>query len=237
MTEFEQALDLIAGHPSTSRFISRKLLQLLVTDDPGEALIDEMVLVWNDGTNPHGIGDLRELTRKALSLGLDPAMVGTKIKTPFEQFVTSMRALKANTNGLYEILDSLTETQHLPFFNEVPTGYSEVGGDWIATGGIESRQSFGRNLASSLPTITWGSNPVALLNSRGISTDPGDQNESEIVDFFSEILFGGALTQVERQTAIQFLSTDFNGNPSPYDDGRIRSLVAILLGFPQFMEQ
>jgi uncharacterized protein (DUF1800 family) len=235
MPEFQLALDVIAAHSSTRRFISKKILQLLVTDEPTQAMIDQMMLVWNDGGNPNGVGDLREVTREALSIAMDPAYAGTKIKTPFEQFVTSLRTLNGITNGTQEILIYLSESKHLPFFNEIPTGYSEAGGDWVSTGGVLSRQNWGVELATAPPSTTFYARIINLLNNNGISTAPG--NATEIVDFLVEILFGGALTQQERQTAIDYLNTDATGNPSPYDDTRIHQTVFLLLGYPQFMEQ
>jgi len=73
------------------------------------------------------------------------------------------------------------------------------------------------------------------LADHGVSTAPG--NADGIVDFFSNVFYGGALTPSERQQAIDFLNTDINGTPSPYDETRIRRTVGFLLGYPQFQEQ
>jgi len=69
----------------------------------------------------------------------------------------------------------------------------------------------------------------------GVSTAPG--NAPAIVDFFSDALFGKALTPAERQAAIDFLNSDNNGVVSDYDNTRIRNTVGFLLGYPQFEEQ
>jgi hypothetical protein len=65
--------------------------------------------------------------------------------------------------------------------------------------------------------------------------DPG--NAPVVVDFLSDILFAGALTPAERQSAIDFLNTDDNGVPAAYTTTRIKDLVGFLLGYPQFQEQ
>ena len=77
------ALDQIASHPSTARFVSRKILQRFVTDDPDAALIDILVAEWNDAGNPHGVGDMQAVLEAALKLDvfLDPDQIRTKIKT------------------------------------------------------------------------------------------------------------------------------------------------------------
>ena len=42
------ALDHIVAHPSTPRFISRKILERFVSENPDEAMIDELVAVLRD---------------------------------------------------------------------------------------------------------------------------------------------------------------------------------------------
>ncbi len=234
--EIGAALDLLAAHPSTPRFIVKKILQQLVTDSPSPAAIDALVAIWNNPANPEGIGDLREVTRAALQMieFRSPDQVGSKIRTPFEQFAAAMRATRASTNGLSYIFNYLVAAQHLPHYNEVPTGYPETGREWIDTNSTLTRQNFGLHL-TTLSGATFGSDPIALLNANGVSPAPG--NEAAIVDFFAKALFGGALTPADRQAAITFLSTNDVGVTSPFDATRIRDTVGLMLGYPQFQEQ
>ena len=234
--EFNLALDSIVAHPSTPCFISRKILQLLVTDDPDEAMIDSLVAVWNDGENPHGVGDLRELLRAALKIDafFDPDMARSKIKSPFEQFTGALRALRGTTDGRTTIFEYLINAQHVPHFNAVPTGYSELGDDWLDTNNTLARQNFAIQLALGSDPA-FGSDPLALLKDHGISTAPG--NGEAIVEFLAEILFGGAFSTAERQAALELLNTNDLGLPSPYDEASIRKLTAFLLGHAQYQEQ
>ena len=119
----------IVAHPSTARFISTKILQYLVTDEPTEAMLNQMVLVWDNPGNLHGVGDLTELYREALSMAdfSNPTRIASKVKTPFEQFIGSIRSLKGVSDGVTQIINFLFESQHVPFMQEVPTGYAEVG--------------------------------------------------------------------------------------------------------------
>jgi hypothetical protein len=165
---------------------------------------------------------------------LDPDLVRGKIKTPFEHFVSAMRATRGTTDGSTEILTYLTNAQHLPFLNPVPTGYSEYGEDWIDTNNMLDRQNYGIRLAT-LNNTNFKSDVLALLAAHGVPTTPG--NSAAIVDFLSGILFGGALTPAERQQALDFLNTDDNGNASAYTTTRIRELAGFMLGYGQFQEQ
>ncbi len=234
--EFHAALDAIVSHPSTPRFIAKKILQQLVTDDPSPAAIDALVAVWNNPANPEGIGDLRELTRAAMQMAefRSPDQIGSKIRTPFEQFAAGMRATRGNTDGLSVIVNYLITAQHIPHYNEVPTGYAEAGPEWLDTNNTLTRQNFGLHL-SAVSGAAFGSDPIALLNANGVSPLPG--NEAAIVDFFAKVLFGGELTPAERQEAITFLSTNDVGVPSPFTTQRIRETVGLMLGYPQFQEQ
>ena len=83
---------------------------------------------------------------------------------------------------------------------------------------------------------SFGSAIESLLEDHGITIIP--ENIEEIVDFFSEVLMGGALTRVERQTVIDYLYQDVDGSPDPANmSTRLRLSVAMLMGYPQFMEQ
>ena len=57
LADLDLALDAIVAHPSTPQYISRKILERFVTDQPDQAMIDVLVAEWNDATNPAGVGD------------------------------------------------------------------------------------------------------------------------------------------------------------------------------------
>jgi uncharacterized protein (DUF1800 family) len=231
-----QALDAIVAHPSTPQFISRKILERFVTENPDQALIDVLVTEWNDAGNPQGVGDMKAVLEAALSLDafLDPDRVHGKIKTPLEQFASAFRATRGQTDGASTVIDSLVLAQHIPHFNPVPTGWPETGGSWLGTNNMLERQNFGILLLESTDP-SFEALPIDLLQDHGVSTLPG--NAAAIVDFFIDAFFGGALTPAERQAAIDYLNTDEAGIPSAYDEARIRDVVALLLGYPQFQEQ
>ncbi len=236
LQELELALDQVAAHPSTPRFISRKLLEKFVVEEPTEAAIDALVAEWNDATNPHGIGDLEQVMRSALGLArfLDPDEVGTKIRTPLEHAIAALRATRGRTDGRAEVVPFLSSTAGLPFLCRDPTGWPEAGFHWINTNATLDRQNFGYALAVSTDP-DFAAQVTLLLSENGVSTAPG--NAAAIVDFFADVLFGGALTPAERQRAIEFLNTDDLGQPGAYDAQDIREVVGLLLGYPQFQEQ
>lgn len=232
----QDAFDAIVAHPSTPKFIAKKLLQRFVLEDPAQTQIDSVVAVWNNAANPHGVGDLREVLRAVLSQAvfLDPDTVGGKIKTPFEHEASALRAARGKTDGQIKVRDYLTRMSEVFHTNGVPTGFSELGGDWLDTNNFLERQNFGLDLTASTGS-TFTNDIAGLLAANGISTAQG--NAPAIVDFFSDILFAGRLTPVERQTAIDYLNTNDSGVPSNYDITRIRETYGFLMGYAQFLEQ
>jgi uncharacterized protein (DUF1800 family) len=234
--ELETALDALAAHPSTRAFISRKILEKFVTDTPDQPMIDALVAEWGDASNPHGVGDMREVLRAALAVPafLDPDRAGSKAKTPLEHYISALRSVRGRTDGSSQVFNYLQQAQYLPYLNPVPTGWSERGDDWIDTNNLLVRQNFGIAMGANSGT-NFGSDPLGLLTANGVSTAPG--NAAAIVDFLADAMMGGALTPAERQKAIDFLNTNDSGVPSNYNNTRIRDVVGFLLGYPQFEEQ
>jgi len=230
------ALDALAAHPSTAEFISTKLLQRFVTENPSQAMIDTVVAAWNDAGNPQGVGDLREVLRAVLSLpqASDPDFIANKIRDPFEHVAAAFRATRGKTNGYSTVRSYLIRMGHRYHENPVPTGWPERGGDWVDTNNLLERQNFGLDLAARTGS-SFGTDLILLLQDNGISTAPG--NAAAIVDFFGDVLFGGAWTPAQRQAAIDYLNTDDDGVVSDYNLARIRETVGFMMGYAQFLEQ
>jgi hypothetical protein len=109
-----------------------------------------------------------------------------------------------------------------------------VGDEWIDTNNTLERQNFGLDLTEKTAS-SFGTDLIALLNANGLSSS---STPEAIVDFWIEVLFGGAVTPADRQEAITYLRTDDNGVEAlPLTDARIRGLVGFLVGYPNFQEQ
>jgi uncharacterized protein (DUF1800 family) len=231
VNDLEIALDAIADHPSTREYISSKLLQLIVQDAPTQPMIDAVVDAWQVNG-----GDLREVLRAVVERAelRQPENFRTKLRTPLEQMIAVFRATRGKTNGTTTVRTYLSRMQHLPHQNAVPTGYAEVGDEWIDTNNTLERQNFGLDLTEKTAS-SFGTDLIALLNANGLSSS---STPEAIVDFWIEVLFGGAVTPADRQEAITYLRTDDNGVEAlPLTDARIRGLVGFLVGYPNFQEQ
>ena len=96
--EFGAVHDLLASHPNTAPFVSKRLIQRLVTSNPSSGYVHRVATVW---TAQEG-----DLTAVAKAILLDPearsldfgSLVGTgKKKEPLLHYVALARALQSDT--------------------------------------------------------------------------------------------------------------------------------------------
>jgi uncharacterized protein (DUF1800 family) len=134
-----RVIDLLARHPATARFISRKLCQRFVADDPPAALVDRMASVFTKTD-----GDIRQVVRAILTSPefYSQAYYRNKIKSPLEVVASAARATGASTDAAQPLLQWITRLGE-PLYQQVPpTGYSEESARWINTGTLLERMNF-----------------------------------------------------------------------------------------------
>jgi uncharacterized protein (DUF1800 family) len=83
--ELGEALELLASHPSTSRFVSRKLAVHFVADDPPEALVERMARAFRAGD-----GDIA-LTLRAMFESPEFRFSGRQVQDPLHYMVSAVR--------------------------------------------------------------------------------------------------------------------------------------------------
>lgn len=145
---YEEGVDLLrmlAHHPSTAKFISKKLAVRFVSDNPPASLIDKMskVFLAKDG-------DIRQVLITMVSSPefWSKDVIRAKTKSPFELVVSAVRSLNAGIkmpNQLYSWTDKMGEKM---YFYQAPTGFPDKGQYWINTGALLNRMNFGLALAS-----------------------------------------------------------------------------------------
>jgi uncharacterized protein (DUF1800 family) len=142
-----QAIDILARHPSTAKFISRELAQRFVADDPPQALVDRMALTFTKTD-----GDLRAVmeTMFASPEFFSEGAWQAKVKSPFEMVVSAVRAVGAETSDAYTLVQKIADLGE-PLYNKLePNGYPNTGDAWLSTVGIMGRINFSAALVSGL---------------------------------------------------------------------------------------
>jgi uncharacterized protein (DUF1800 family) len=145
----EKVLDVLAAHPATARFISRKLAVRFVSDSPPPVLVDRLAARFSESN-----GDLREVTRALLMSPefLSAAARGAKTKTPLEFVVSAVRATGARPSDVRPLVRSLQELGMPLYQCQPPTGYRDTAQAWTNTGALVARMNFALAFARN-PTL------------------------------------------------------------------------------------
>jgi uncharacterized protein (DUF1800 family) len=141
----ETVLDIVARHPSTARFIARKLCIRFVSDSPPPALVERAAATFQRTD-----GDIREVVRTIVT---SPEFFSrdayrTKVKTPFEVVVSTLRALDAAPDSTPRAAQAVARLGEPLYGHQAPNGYAETGESWMNTGAILARINFGLAVAA-----------------------------------------------------------------------------------------
>jgi uncharacterized protein (DUF1800 family) len=157
--EGEEMLDVLAHHPSTAKFISRKLAMRFVSDNPPPALVDRMA-----DTFLKKDGDIREVLRTMFQ---SPELWAAdayraKMKTPFEFVASAARASGADIQNALPLVNTLNRMGMPLYAMQPPTGYSMKAEAWVNSSALLNRMNFALQLASGkLPGTSL--DPQALI--------------------------------------------------------------------------
>ncbi len=223
-----QAIDILARHPSTARFIARKLSRRFISDQPPQSIIESTAQVFLSTD-----GDLRAVMRHLLTSAEFMASAGQKFRRPLEYMVAMARVLSpalqvTSLDPFYYYLEALG---HLPYHWFPPNGYPDVADAWITTNGMLHRWNAALEMAHAGDGMFIGGamNLDALI--------PPVATVGELVDAVSERLLGMTLNGEARDRLIQFVIR--TGNPQQPVDARLRDnylpgLVGLVLASPYF---
>jgi uncharacterized protein (DUF1800 family) len=140
-----ELLKMLARHPSTAKFISRKLAVRFVSDNPPQALIDKMAKTFLDKN-----GDIKQVLITMVSSPefWSKDALREKTKSPFELAISAARSLDADIKAPYQLYSWITKMGQKLYYYQAPTGFPDNGQYWINTGSLLNRMNFGLALAS-----------------------------------------------------------------------------------------
>ena len=142
----EEILDMLARHPSTAKFIARKLAVRFVSDQPPQALVDRAAATYTRTD-----GDIREVVRTIVTSPefFSRAAFRAKVKSPFEVVVSTMRALDAPPDRTPRTAQLVARLGQPIFGHQAPNGWPETAEPWMNTGAILNRINFGMAAAAN----------------------------------------------------------------------------------------
>ncbi len=226
----EQLLDIVVAHRSTAEFVCKKLVQVFVDDVPPESLVSRVADTFQ--LNLNADDQLALVVREILTSPEFSQSYRSKIKSPVEHVAAFARNLNVGGDG--DNLHIAVSTLGMNLFEyPVPTGFSEVGEDWINSNLILERIKLVNQTA-----INNDSNddtyiePVAFFQNNGFETAEG------IVGYLLNLAFGDDFTELDSDTALDVLNTgeEFSLN-APDADQKLRQLVGLVLSYPGYQYQ
>ena len=143
--ELAEALDLLASHPSTSRFVSRKLAMHFVADDPPEALVERMARAFRASE-----GDIALTLRAMFESPEFRASLGGKFKDPLHYMVSAVRFAAEDQpiprEGVERMINALAAMGQPLYGRPTPDGYPLVRGEWTSPGQLAARFEVARGV-------------------------------------------------------------------------------------------
>src|SRR5690606_8629025 len=146
---YEEGVELIfylSSRPQTARFVSKKIAVRFVSDTPQAALIENMANAFLASE-----GDIKKILT---AMVYSPAFwhrdnVYSKVKTPFELAISSVRALDAQVEKPNRLINWVTRMGEKKYYYIAPTGFPDKSSYWINTGSLLNRMNFGLSFTSN----------------------------------------------------------------------------------------
>jgi uncharacterized protein (DUF1800 family) len=189
----------LARHPSTARFLARKLVIRFVADDPPQPLVDRLAATYLAGRTAI-TPVLRQLFGSA-----EFAQAGSlKLRRPYERLVATLRTLGVkpgdDPQGLKDLYYMLDTSGHKPLAWPMPNGYPDVATSWQSPAAALEQL----NMAAAI-VHGWWPNKLALPGPKKILPKP-PRNRTAVVDAVGKKVLGRALTDQERSATRALLS-------------------------------
>jgi uncharacterized protein (DUF1800 family) len=145
LAEVDEALDRLARHPSTARFISRKLAVYFVADEPTPALVERMAQAFLANG-----GDIAGTLKVMLASPEFAHSLGDKFKDPMHYVVSAVRLAYDDKPILNAgpMLNWLNRMGEPLFSHQTPDGYPLTQAAWASSGQMTTRFEIAKAIGS-----------------------------------------------------------------------------------------
>jgi uncharacterized protein (DUF1800 family) len=227
-----EVLHKLATNPQTAHFISLKLAERFVSDNPPPALVDQMAKTFLKKK-----GEIREVL---LTMFHSPEFwtsetYRAKVKTPLEFVASAVRATGGDVTDAMPLVRQLGNMGMPLYGAQPPTGYSMKAETWVSSSSLLNRMNFSLALTSGkIKGVT-----VKAAQAAGSGTAPADANASLSV-MENTFLAGDVSKQTHDSIAAQVLAPGkipdkkANQSPRPPDTA---TMAGLLLGSPEFQKR
>ncbi|MFB3917753.1 MAG: DUF1800 domain-containing protein [Terriglobales bacterium] len=229
-----EVLKMLAHHPSTAHFISSKLAQRFVSDDPPPGLVDRMAHTFLDSS-----GDIREVLRTMFRSPefWAPQAYRAKVKTPLEFVASALRASGAEVENPLPVLQVLNRMGMPLYGAQPPAGYSTKAETWVNSSALLNRMNFALALASGrLPGIRVEAQTFLGRPERDNSAaDSVPQDPPTALALLETALLAGDVSHQTHDTILKQLNDpQITGRGRPPN---LALIAALILGSPEFQRK
>ena len=211
----EKVLDILANHPSTAKFISTKLAQRFVADNPPPELIARMAKTFK---RTHG--DIREVMKTMITSKefFTEGAYHAKVKTPFEMIASAVRATGAQVDYAFPLAQQIGLLGEPLYRKLEPTGYSSANAEWVNSASLLGRMNFAL-------ALTQNKVPGVRVDMARFVDDP--------METARQVLFTDATPQT-RDAIAKALADQKSKNPGASTPALVAGLV---IGSPDFQRR
>ena len=222
-----EVLDILAHSPATARFISTKLAERFVSDNPPPSLVDAM-----SKTFLRTDGDLREVMRTMFRSAefWAPASYKAKVKTPLEFAISSLRATEAEVTDPRPLMFVLGQMGMPLYGMQPPTGYSTKAEEWVSSAALLARMNFALGLTGN--KIYGISFDLAKLTHSPPGV-PGGYDCYQTQVKLEQALLNGEVSAQTHKTIEDKISTPCD-QAGAAQANSLNAIAALLLGSPEF---
>jgi uncharacterized protein (DUF1800 family) len=237
-----EVLHRLATSPQTAHFISLKLAERFVSDDPPAALVDRMAKTFLKKK-----GDIREVLNTLFHSPefWDDTTYHAKVKTPLEFVASAVRATGAEIDDAQPLVGQLNRMGMPLYGAQPPTGYSMKAETWVSSSALLNRMNFALALTSG--KIKGVKVDAAQL--AGNDSGPPDA-AATLTMLEASLLVGGVSQQTHDSIVAQIEAAGKNGAQPKADNkagGRkpaeaarppdVITIAGLLLGSPEFQRR
>ena len=236
-----EVLHRLATSPQTAHFISLKLAERFVSDDPPPALVDRMAKTFLKKK-----GDIREVLNMMFHSPefWNDTTYRAKVKTPLEFVASAVRATGAEIDDARPLVGQLNRMGMPLYGAQPPTGYSMKAETWVSSSALLNRMNFALALTSGKIKGV----KVDAVQLAGSGT-PSPDASATLSALETSLVVGGVSAQTHDSIVAQIEATRNNGGPprpdnkggrKPADAGRppdVSTIAGLLLGSPEFQRR
>ncbi len=234
MQDGREVLDLLAYHPGTARFISRKLARRFISDDPPDSVVEAAASVFLEHRNAPD-----QLKRVVETILLSPEFRqtwGAKIKRPIEAAISMMRAVNTDFTKLPGGIPWMCSMMGQAIFERrPPDGYPDVKEAWANTMSMLYRWNFAVAISEN-----WmdDEEQQRIIRTDIVAQTPADLRTAEsLADFWIPRILNRPMSDADRQAVISVMAQDYGNQeelPQDHLNWVLPAMVEVILMSPDF---